>query len=96
MYLNQKALWSPVIERAVNNPYGDITNSSESITIDVRRQEHVEEVRTSDGTVHHTNFIYYTNADVKIDDRLDNNLVVDTYDMRTLGGRRRLRRLKTI
>lgn len=96
MYLNQKALWTPVIQNAVNNPYGDIVNSDHKISIDVRRQEHVEEVRTSDGALHRTNFIYYTYADVKVDDRLDGYLVVDTYDMRTLGGRRRLRRLKTI
>lgn len=95
MYLNQKALWAPVTENAVSNPYGDVKNAS-ATTINVRRQEHVEEIRTSDGAVHHTNFIYYTNDDVKIDDRLDNNLVVDVYDMRTLGGARRLRRLKTI
>ena len=95
MYLNQKALWEPVTENAVSNPYGDVKNAS-AITINVRRQEHVEEIRTSDGAVHHTNFIYYTNDDVKINDRLDNNLVVDMYDMRTLGGARRLRRLKTI
>lgn len=95
MYLNQKALWAPVTESATQNHYGDIKNDA-SITIDVRRQEHVEEIKTSDGIVHHTNFIYYTHADVKIDDRLDNNLVVDVYDMRTLGGHRKLRRLKTI
>lgn len=95
MYLNQKALWAPVSENALSNPYGDIKNSS-AVTIDVRRQEHVEEIRTSDGMIHNTNFIYYTNSDVKIDDRLDGNLVVDVYDMRTLGGTRRLRRLKTI
>lgn len=95
MYLNQKALWAPVITEAVNNPYGDIKNAS-GVTISVRRQEHVEEVRTSDGTVHHTNFIYYTNDDVKVDDRLDGYLVVSVYDMRSLGGARKLRRLKTI
>ena len=95
MYLNQKALWSPVIVQAVNDPYGDIKNAQGKM-IDVRRQEHVEEVRTSDGTLHHTNFIYYTHEDVKVDDRLDNNLVVSVYDMRTLGGTRKLRRLKTI
>lgn len=95
MYLNQKAVWSPVTENAVNNIYGDIKNAPGTI-INVRRQEHVEEVRASDGTVHRTNFIYYTLADVKIDDRLDDNLVVDAYDMRTLGGALKLRRLKTI
>ena len=95
MYLNQKALWAPVSESAISNPYGDVKNAS-AVTIDVRRQEHVEEVRTKDGTIHHTNFIYYTHADVKVDDRLDDNLVVGVYDMRTLGGVRRLRRLKTI
>lgn len=95
MYLNQKALWSPVTVNAISNPYGDIKNDS-AITIDVRRQEHVEEVRASDGTIHHTNYIYYTHADVKVDDRLDGNLVISVYDMRTLGGSRRLRRLKTI
>lgn len=95
MYLNQKALWAPVIESAVVNPYGDIKNSS-GVEIAVRRQEHVEEITTKDGAVHHTNFIYYTHADVKLDDRVDGHLVVDVYDMRTLGGHRRLRRLKTI
>ena len=95
MYLNQKALWSPVIVDAVSNPYGDIQNAS-PVTIDVRRQEHVEEVRTADGTIHHTNFIYYTHANVKVDDRLDGNLVVNVYDMRSLGGTRKLRRLKTV
>lgn len=95
MYLNQKALWAPVIADAVSNPYGDIKNGSE-VEIDVRRQEHVEEVRTADGAIHYTNFIYYTRADVKVDDRLDGNLVVQVYDMRTLGGHLALRRLKTI
>lgn len=95
MYLNQKAVWMPVIESAVENSYGDIKNGKRR-TINVRRQEHVEEVRTSDGIIHHTNFIYYTHQDVKVDDRLDGNLVVDSYDMRTLGGKRLLRRLKTI
>lgn len=95
MYLNQKALWAPVIESAVNSSYGDIKNSV-GTTINVRRQEHVEEIRTSDGSVHHTNFIYYVHDDVKVDDRLDGYLVVDTYDMRTLGGKRRLRRVKTV
>lgn len=95
MYLNQKALWAPVSVNAVNDPYGDIKNAS-GVTIDVRRQEHVEEVRTADGTLHHTNFIYYTRDDVKVDDRLDGNLVISAYDMRTLGGACKLRRLKTI
>lgn len=95
MYLNQKALWAPVIQDAVSNPYGDIKNDK-SITINVRRQEHVEEVRTSDGALHHTNFIYYTHDDVKVDDRLDGYLVVDAYDMRSLSGHLRLRRLKTV
>lgn len=95
MYLNQKALWAPVNVPAVSDPYGDIKNASE-IAIDVRRQEHVEEVRTSDGSIHRTNFIYYTNADVKVDDMLDGNLVVNMYDMRSLGGSRKLRRLMTI
>jgi hypothetical protein len=95
MYLNQKALWAPVSQNALANPYGDIVNG-ESRTINVRRQEHVEEVRTSDGTIHRTNFIYYTQDNVEIDDRLDGYLVVDVYDMRSLGGKRRLRRLKTV
>lgn len=95
MYLNQKALWAPVSTSAANDPYGDIKNASATL-IDVRRQEHVEEVRTSDGAIHRTNFIYYTNENVGIDDRLDDNLVIDVYDMRTLSGARILRRLKTI
>lgn len=95
MYLNQKALWAPVSVSAVNNPFGDIQNAS-PITIDVRRQEHVEEVRTADGALHHTNFIYYVSNDVRVDDKLDGNIVVSVYDMRTLGGKLRLRRAKTI
>lgn len=95
MYLNQKALWSPVTTPATENLYGDNVNGPGSI-IDVRRQEHVEEVRTPDGAIHRTNFIYYTHADVNIDDRLDGNLVVASYDMRTLGGHKLLRRLMTV
>lgn len=95
MYLNQKALWSPVTTNACSDPYGDVKNATGTV-IDVRRQEHVEEVRTSDGTIHRTNFIYYVKDDVHIDDRLDGYLVVDVYDMRTLCGKRKLRRLKTI
>lgn len=96
MYLNQKADWSPVVVPAVSNPYGDIETSSNVIKIKVRRQEHRKEVRTKDGAIHMTNYIYYTNADVHEDDRLDGNLVVNVYDMRTLSGRNRLRRLLTI
>ena len=95
MYLNQKARWCTTKVRAVNNPYGDIVYNEPTV-ISVRRQEHVEEVRTKDGAVHRTNFMYYTNADVKVDDTLDDYLVVEAYDMRTLGGHNRLRRLKTI
>ena len=96
MYLNQRALWLPQVSSPLNNPYGDVDHKKSEISIPVRRQEHVEEIRTKDGAIHHTNFIYYTHADVKIDDRIDGNLVVDSYDMRTLGGYKRLRRLKTI
>ena len=96
MYLNQTALWSVVVVPAVLNEFGDIINSATEQQIKVRRQEHVEEVRTKDGTVHNTNYIYYTNADVHVDDLLDGNLVVNSYDMRTLSGRNRLRRLLTI
>lgn len=95
MYLNQKASWLPVLVDPVNNPYGDADYGEEQ-QIMVRRQEHVEEVRLKDGTVHNTNYIYYTHADVHVDDRLDGNLVVNMYDMRTLGGHNRLRRLLTI
>lgn len=95
MYLNQKASWLPVAVSPVNNPYGDITYG-EPQEIAVRRQEHVEEVRLKDGTVHNTNYIYYTHSDVKVDDMLDGNLVVNMYDMRTLGGYNRLRRLLTV
>ena len=95
MYLNQKALWEPVSVAATSDPYGDIKNTLGGI-INVRRQEHVEEVRTADGMLHHTNFIYYTHEDVHVDDRLDGYLVISVYDMRSLGGARRLRRLKTI
>ena len=95
MYLNQKALWLPVAVAAVNNPYGDIINSDAQI-ISVRRQEHVEEVRLKDGTIHKSRYYYYTHADVQVDDRLDGNLVVSLYDMRTLGGNNRLRRLLTL
>lgn len=93
MYLNQIALWSPVISPI--NSYGDIENGPPK-TISVRRQEHVEEVKLSDGTVHNTNYIYYTCEDVKVDDRLDGYLVISSYDMRSLGGNKVLRRLKTI
>lgn len=95
MYLNQKALWLPVAVAAVNNPYGDVVNGGPQ-TIDVRRQEHVEEVRTKDGAILRSKYYYYTHADVKINDKLDGNLVVDLYDMRTLGGNNRLRRLLTV
>ena len=95
MYLNQKALWLPVLMDPVKNPYGDAINGNEQ-EIMVRRQEHVEEVGLKDGTVHSTNYIYYTHADVHVDDRLDGNLVVNMYDMRTLGGHNRLRRLLTV
>lgn len=93
MYCNQTALWNPVVSAV--NMYGDI-EVSDPITIKVRRQEHVEEVRLKDGTTHNTNYIYYTHADVKVDDKLDGNLVVQSYDMRTLYGAKRLRRLITI
>lgn len=95
MYLNQTALWNPLGIPGVNK-YGDLQNVATSTQIKVRRQEHVEEVRLKDGSIHHTNYIYYTNADVHVDDYLDGNLVVDSYDMRTLMGNNRLRRLKTI
>lgn len=95
MYLNQKALWAKVID-AQPDQFGDIKTSNEETLIAVRRQEHVEEIRLRDGTIHKTNYIYYTHDDVHLDDRLDGNLVVQLYDMRTLGGRNRLRRLITI
>lgn len=93
MYCNQTALWNPVVSGV--NTYGDIEVSS-PITIKVRRQEHIEEIRLRDGTVHTTKYIYYTHADVNVDDKLDGNLVVALYDMRTLYGKRRLRRLITV
>lgn len=96
MYLNQRALWTQVVGTPGLNKFGDFEYDTTSSTIAVRRQEHVEEVRTSDGALHHTNYIYYTNADVKVDDKLDGNLVVSIYDMRTLNGAQRLRRVKTI
>ena len=93
MYLNQKALWTKVLSGV--NEFGDtIPSSVEQIA--VRRQEHVEEIRLNDGTVHNTKYVYYTHADVKVDDLLDGNLVVNLYDMRTLSGKNRLRRLITI
>lgn len=95
MYLNQTAAWAPLVVDAVNNGYGDTINGPVQ-NIAVRRQEHVEEVRLKDGTVHNSNYIYYTLADVKLDDLLDENLVVQSYDMRTLGGNKILRRLITI
>ena len=95
MYLNQTAVWTPVVVPSVNS-YGDILYSDAGLPMKVRRQEHVEEVRLSDGSIHKTNYIYYTNADVHVDDKLDGNLVIDSYDMRTLMGNNRLRRLKTI
>ena len=95
MYLNQKSLWKKIEIPSTGNLYGDHIYSEKDETIDVRRQEHVEEIRTADGHVYRTNYIYYTHADVKLGDKLDGHLVVDSYDMRTLGGRNRLRRLKT-
>lgn len=95
MYLNQKTLWKPAVIDAVDNPYGDIIYGAEQ-SISSRRQEHVEEVRLSDGTVRYSKYYYYTHADVRVGDRLDGNLVVNLYDMRTLGGNRRLRRLLTV
>lgn len=95
MYLNQTAAWAPLVVDAVNNGYGDTVNGPVQ-NIAVRRQEHIEEVRLKDGTVHNSNYIYYTLADVKLDDLLDGNLVVQSYDMRTLGGNKILRRLITI
>lgn len=96
MYLNQTALWNKVVVSADLNVFGDITNATESVEIKVRRQEHIEEIRTKDGATHDSNFIYYTQADVNVDDLLDGNLVVRTYDMRTLGGKNILRRCITI
>ncbi len=93
MYLNQKALWN---KKNVLNQYGDIEVNNTPEYIAVRRQEHEEEVRLKDGSIHKSNFIYYTHSDVQLDDRLDGNLVVSVYDMRTLSGRNRLRRLITI
>ena len=93
MYCNQTALWNPVV--APVNVYGDIEVGA-PIKIKVRRQEHAEEYVAKDGTQHKTNYIYYTHEDVKVDDRLDGNLVVELYDMRTLYGNKRLRRLITI
>ena len=95
MYLNQKALWLPATMDAVDNPYGDIIHAKGQV-INVRRQEHVEEVRLKDGTIHMSRYYYYTHDDVQVDDMLDNHLVVNLYDMRTLGGGRRLRRLLTL
>ena len=94
MYLNQTSLWTKV--SVIPNKFGDTIYNETSTAIRVRRQEHVEEVRLKDGTVHYTKFIYYTNADVKEDDKLDGNLVVNRYDMITLGGSNRLRRLMTL
>lgn len=96
MYLNQTALWHKVVVPAELNEFGDITNAPEPIEIKVRRQEHFEEIRTKDGATHDSNYIYYTHADVKVDDTLDGNLVVKTYDMRSLGGKNVLRRCITI
>lgn len=95
MYLNQTAAWAPLVVDAENNGYGDTINGPVQ-NIAVRRQEHIEEVRLKDGTVHNSNYIYYTLTDVKLDDLLDGNLVVQSYDMRTLGGNKILRRLITI
>ena len=95
MYLNQTAAWAPLVVNAVNNGYGDTVNGPVQ-NIAVRRQEHIEEVRLKDGTIHNSNYIYYTLADVKLDDLLDGNIVVQSYDMRTLGGNKILRRLITI
>lgn len=94
MYLNQKALWTPVVVDQPLNEYGDIQRTS-SKSISVRRQEHVKEVIDTHGIVHTSNYIYYTYDDVKVDDLLDGFLVVQRYDMRTLQGNLRLRRLIT-
>lgn len=93
MYLNQKASWLTVRSK---NAYGDFIYSDDAETIDVRRQDHIEEVRAPNGTIYHTRYIYYTRADVKVDDKLDGNLVVNSYDMRNLAGKCVMRRLKTI
>ena len=96
MYLNQTALWNKVVVPAGLNQFGDFVNSAEPEEIKVRRQEHVEEVKDKEGRTHNTNYIYYTHADVHVDDKLDGNLVIQTYDMRTLYGRNKLRRCITI
>ena len=93
MYCNQTALWNPVVSSV--NSYGDVQRGS-GVSIPVRRQEHIEEVRLKDGTIHKTKYIYYTLSNVNEDDLLDGNLVVSVYDMRTLSGKRRLRRLLTV
>ena len=93
MYCNQTALWNKVVSPV--DVYGDITPSLKRF-IKVRRQEHVEEFIAKDGTRHKTNYVYYTYEDVRIDDTLDGHVVVDLYDMRTLQGKRKLRRLITV
>lgn len=94
MYLNQKAAWMAVVAEAPRNQYGDIQRAAAK-TINVRRQEHVKEVIDAHGHVHTSNYVYYTYDDVRVDDTLDGNLVVQRYDMRTLLGHMRLRRLIT-
>lgn len=96
MYLNQTARWSKVVTTAVDNKFGEFQYDNAEQTIKVRRQPHVEEVRTKDGQIHKTNFIYYTHEDVREDDRLDGFLVVKVYGMMTLGGREKLRRVITV
>ena len=95
MYLNQTALWNSLVVPAVNT-FGDFKYSEPAVPIKVRKQEHVQEVRLKDGTVTDSKYIYYTHADVKVDDKIDGRLVVASYKMNTLGGRERLRRLITI
>lgn len=93
MYLNQKATW---LRKDYINSYGDVEYRGAATLVAVRRQEHKEELSTPGGNVYHTNYIYYTHEDVNVNDKLDGFLVVDIYDMRTLGGARRLRRVKTV
>lgn len=93
MYLNQTASWLQI--KKVNS-YGDIEYFIMPFTIAVRKQPHQEEVTDKNGKVHVSKHIFYTHNNVVVDELLDGELVVSTYDMNSLGGHKVLRRCITI
>lgn len=90
--LNQDVLWEV---KAPINLFGDFTYT-EAETIKCRKEPHVEEIRDEQGNIHMSKHIFYTRSKVDVDDKLDGELVVQKYDMMTLGGNFHLRRLITI